>query len=441
MLGVWDRLRTSFWFLPSAMASIAVALSFAFVQVDTSLDSEAIRRLGGLYGFGPEGARAVLSAIASSMITVAGLTFSITMLTLQLASSQFGPRLLRSFMSDRGNQLVLGTFTSTFLYCLLVLRTVRGTEGSSFVPHLSVAFGVGLATLSLAVLIYFIHHVASSIRIENVLADLAAETRAAIDRLYPEQLGGELAARDTGRTYRSIVEELDSNARLIRAEGSGYVQRADEDALMRIATESDLVLRVAARPGRFIIESDPVLSAAPRERVSDETAAALRGTLVIGPDRTPTQDLEFSLRRIVEIAQRALSPGINDPTTALYCIDRLGEALCRLAQRETPSPVRADPQRRARVVTSVSTLEDLARPAIAAIARYGIEDADVIRRLIEMIEAVCRNAGPGAREVLSDLGESIQRASRDRLIAFDRSTGPLVELTESGRTASEPPSR
>jgi uncharacterized membrane protein len=144
---------------------------------------------GWLYTFGPEGARAVLSAIAGSMITVAGLTFSITMLTLQLASSQFGPRLMRSFMRDRGNQLVLGTFIATFLYCLLVLRTVRGTEGPALCRTLAVAFGVLLAIASIAVLIYFIHHIATSIRVETLLAQLAAETASAIDRLYPERLG------------------------------------------------------------------------------------------------------------------------------------------------------------------------------------------------------------------------------------------------------------
>ena len=126
---LWDHLQTSFWFLPASMATLATASSFVLVQFDAWLGVEVVRDFGWLYTFGPEGARAVLSTIASSMITVAGLTFSITMLTLQLASSQFGPRLLRNFMSDRGNQLVLGTFIATFVYCLLVLRTVRGTEG------------------------------------------------------------------------------------------------------------------------------------------------------------------------------------------------------------------------------------------------------------------------------------------------------------------------
>ena len=191
LVSVWEVLRGSFWFLPSMMAAGAVLLSFGAVQLDAAMEADAYGRFDFIYLFGPEGARAILSAVATSMITVAGLTFSITMLTLQLASSQFGPRLLRNFMRDRGNQLVLGTFISTFVYCLLVLRTVKGVEGSSFVPHLAVAIGVVLAVAGLAVLIYFIHHTATSIRIETLLASLAQETAATIDRLFPENLGHE----------------------------------------------------------------------------------------------------------------------------------------------------------------------------------------------------------------------------------------------------------
>lgn len=418
LLATWERLRTSFWFLPSTMAGGAVALSFGLVELDASLGSEAVRRLGWLYGSGPEGARAVLSAVAGSMITVAGLTFSITMLTLQLASSQFGPRLLRSFMRDRGNQVVLGTFTSTFLYCLLVLRTVRGTEESSFVPHLSVAFGVVLATVSLAVLIYFIHHVANSIRIETVLAELAAETRAAIDRLYPEQLGQAARTRDPLAAASHLREDV-APSRAVFIEGSGYVQHVDENALMRIATEHDLLLSIHARPGRFVADRDTLLSAAPGTHAADEVAEALRKAFVIGPDRTPAQDLQFSLRHFVEIAQRALSPGINDPTTALYCIDRLKEALCRLAEREMPSPARADERGRLRILTHVSTFEDLACPAIAAIARYGLGDADVVRALLDLIEDLSRKTTPASRDALHALGESVRSASRSKLAAFD----------------------
>ena len=163
----WGRLNSSFWFVPTVMAVAAVALSFLFIEVDAVREADQIDDPSAPFAFGPEGARAILSVIASSMITVASLIFSITMLSLQLASSQFGPRVIGNFMRDRSNQIVLGTFISTYLYCLFVLRSVRGMEGSSFVPHLAVGFGVLMAAASVAVLIYFIHHIATSIRVET----------------------------------------------------------------------------------------------------------------------------------------------------------------------------------------------------------------------------------------------------------------------------------
>lgn len=423
LLGVWDRLRSSFWFLPSAMAAGATALSFALVWLDTWLGQESIERLGWLYGFGPEGARAVLSAVAGSMITVAGLTFSMTMLTLQLASQQFGPRLLRSFMSDRGNQLVLGTFTSTFLYCLLVLRTVRGTEDASFVPHLSVTFGVVLAALSLAILIYFIHHVANSIRIETVLADLSQETRSTIERLFPAQMGQEPKERD-GHISAGLLHTLEGDSRAVFVEGSGYVQRLDDAALMRIATEHDLVIGVDSPPGRFVTERVPLLRAAPRARVSEEVKDRLRQAFVLGADRTPMQDLQFSLHRFVEIAQRALSPGINDPTTALYCIDRLAQALCLLAERDMPSPVRADERGRPRVFVPLNTFEEFACPTLAAIARYGMNDADVVRQLLASTSVLEARAAPEARDALRRLAAAIESESGASLKSFDIGVSP-----------------
>jgi uncharacterized membrane protein len=417
---LWDRVRDSFWFVPSAMTGGAIGLSFVLTRVDAWLGVAPVQDVSLFYSFGPEGARAILSAIASSMITVAGLTFSITMLTLQLASSQFGPRLLRNFMRDRGNQLVLGTFIATFVYCLLVLRRVRGTEESHFVPHIAVAFGVLLALASLAVLIYFIHHIATSIRIETLLAQLAAETRGAVDRLYPERMGhGPVTAGENAEPL--VPTDFASGAWIVRAKESGYVQRIDSDALMRIATECDLVVRIEARPGRFSNEGDAILAAHPRANVSDEIADRLRGTLVVGGDRTPEQDLEFSIRRIVEIAQRALSPGVNDPTTALYCIDRLGEALYRLAGRDVPSPLRLDADRRLRIVTEVSLLDDLACPAFAAIARYAIADADVIARLLEIMAKLAGASPAAASHAIWELHETIRRESQDHArLDFDR---------------------
>lgn len=428
VLGVWDQMRSSFWFLPSVMAGLAIGLSFAFVQVDVWLGVETVRSTSWLYAFGPEGARAILSAISGSMVTVAGITFSITMLTLQLASTQFGPRLLRNFMSDRGNQVVLGTFIATFVYCLLVLRTVRGTEGSSFVPHLAVAFGVLLAVASLAVLIYFIHHVATSIRIEVILQDLADETRAVIDRLYPARLGSE-ASSGIEQASRLVPDDLEARSRRICIDAGGYVQRVDSDALVKVAVKHDLVLNIMERPGRFITERDPILLAYPQERVTDEVADELRGALIVGPDRTPTQDLEFSIRRIVEVAQRAMSPGINDPTTALYCVDRLGEVLEVLAGRKKPAAQRVDDNGALRIVAESATLAKVACPAFAAAARYGVSDPDVIRKLLEAMVRLAGMAPLADADEIVALANEIQRTSAAQLcLPYDRSAVLSVDI-------------
>tara|TARA_R110000868_G_scaffold35549_4_gene127447 strand:- start:59653 stop:60729 length:1077 start_codon:yes stop_codon:yes gene_type:complete len=355
------------------------------------------------------------------MITVASLIFSITMLSLQLASSQFGPRVLGNFMRDRSNQVVLGTFISTFLYCLFVLRAVRGMEGDSFVPHLAVGFAVVLAAASVAVLIYFIHHIATAIRVETLLERLTGEANAAVDRLFPEPLGHgpRQDADETGEP--GLPEDFDEGGRRIGADSSGYVQNVGIEVMMRIAAEQDLVLRIDAPPGRFITDGACGITAYPRDHVSDEVVEELRGTVVIGRDRTPHQDLDFAIRRLVELAQRSLSPGINDPTTALYCIDRLGEVLGRLAGRDIPSPFRLDKDGRLRVITEVLVPEDEACRAFAAIARYGISDADVVTRIVDTLSALEPRFPPDARAVIAELRDQVLHAAQGPEVhAFDR---------------------
>ena len=418
---IWGRLNSSFWFVPAMMCAGAVGLSFLMIEVDTRLGVGTVSEFGLLYTFGPEGARAILSVIASSMITVASLIFSITMLSLQLASSQFGPRVVENFMRDRSNQIVLGTFVATFLYCLVVLRSVRGSGDLSFVPHLTVAFAVLLAAVGVAVLIYFIHHIATSIRIETLLAELAAEGCAAVDQLFPERLDhGPLHFEDESAAHR-LPNDFDDDSERVSADTSGYVQNVGMDALMRIATEHDLVLRIETPPGRFVTEGECMITAYPRDRVSDEIADSLRGVLVIGRDRSVNQDLEFAIRRIVELAQRSLSPGINDPTTALYCIDRLGEVFGRLSGRDLPSPIRYDEAGQLRILTEVIVIEELAYNAFSAIARYGISDVDVVRRLVDTIGKLSRSFSPAAREAIMTLNEQVLIASENNVsLNFDR---------------------
>ncbi|MEA3642849.1 MAG: DUF2254 domain-containing protein [Lamprobacter sp.] len=433
VFAIWGRLNSSFWFVPAMMCAVAIGLSFLLIEVDTRLGIGTVSDFGLPYTFGPEGARAILSVIASSMITVASLIFSITMLSLQLASSQFGPRVLENFMRDRSNQIVLGTFVATFLYCLVVMRSVRGTADSSFVPHLTVAFAVVLAAVGVAVLIYFIHHIATSIRIETLLAQLAADGCAAVDRLFPERLGhGPLHHEDEPAAHR-LPNDFDLGSERVGADASGYVQNLGMDALMQIAAEHELVLRIETPPGRFVAEGDCMITAYPRDRVSDRVADSLRGVLVIGRNRSVKQDLEFAIRRIVELAQRSLSPGVNDPTTALYCIDRLGEVFGRLSDRDLPSPIRYDDTGELRILTEVIVIEELACHAFSAIARYGTSDVDVVTRLVDTMGKLSRSFSPAAREAIMTLNEQVLIAGANNAsLNFDRTA--LQELLRSQKS-------
>jgi uncharacterized membrane protein len=189
LLKYWDRLRSSLWFLPAAMACLAVALAVSAVELDKAVADDWLQRLSWIYSGGAEGASLLLGTVAGSMIAIAGTVFSMTLVALSLASSQLGPRLLRNFMRDRSNQVVLGTFVATFVYCLLVLRTIRRADEVAFVPHLAVSIGVLLAIASVGVLIYFIHHISVSIQADQVVARVGRVLEDGIDRLFPQHLG------------------------------------------------------------------------------------------------------------------------------------------------------------------------------------------------------------------------------------------------------------
>jgi uncharacterized membrane protein len=385
-----EQIRTSYWFVPTLMAIAALFLAIVAVQVDRRVDQAAIDNLEWIYTGGPDGARAVLSTIAGSMITVAGVAFSITIVALSLASQQFGPRLLSSFMRDRSNQVVLGTFVATFLYCLMVLRTiVGGDEAGRFIPHLSVTGGVLLALTSLGVLIYFIHHVSMSIQAPNLVASVGEDLHHAIEKLFPDQIGRDPADRRRQNIEREIPDNFEQDAHPISSVGNGYIEAIDDEGLMEIAREHDLLLRLEVRPGKFVFRGSTVLLAWSDRGLEDKVAEQLRRSIVAGSRRTQIQDVEFSVNQLVEIAMRALSPGINDPFTAINCIDRLGAALCHLSDREFPSLYRLDKERRLRVIANDAfTFRGVVDAAFNQIRQNASYHVSVRVRLLEAIAAV-----------------------------------------------------
>lgn len=414
LLSRWDSLRGTFWFVPLLMVAASALLSFLTLAADGAAEERGIAiTLPWTFSRGPEGARALLSTVAGSMLTIASVCFSITVVALQQASSQFGPRLLHNFMRDRGNQVVLGTLIAAFTYCLLVMRSVNGTDNARFVPHLSVTVGLLFGLAGVGVLIYFLHHAAASLQAENVIAAVGRELHTAIDRLYPSRIGKEPEAAGE-------EPPPPADGKGVAADASDYLLAVDADGLVRLAVEHDLVLTLAHRPGQFVTRGSPLLRAWPAERVSDEAAAALRRAFVLGPRRTLMQDVEFAVDQLVEVALRALSPGMNDPFTAIACVDRLGAALAEFADREFPSPRRCDEHGRLRVVTPAVTADGVADAAFHQIRQAARGNAAVTIRLLETIAAIApRSRGTAFGPALLRHAGLIHRGVEDRLARSD----------------------
>lgn len=405
LLNYWEIVRSSYWFIPTVMTGLTVVLSFLTVTLDQLVISERAELQAWVYTGGPDGVRTLLSTLAGAMITMVSVTFSITIVALTLASSQFGPRLLDNFMRDTGNQVVLGTFISTFVYSLLVLRTVRSIGGSSFVPHISVTIAIILALASLGLLIYFIHHVSVSIHVENVIASVERELNTAIERLFPEKKGYFVFEYEL-RNEEDVPENFDRDAQTVLATHSGYLQTIDNEGLMNMATEKDLLLCLEHRPGDFIASGNALVKVWPSEFFEKEFGEEINEAFILGAQRLRLQDVEYAIDQLVEIALRALSPGINDPFTAMACIDRLGVALANLAERQIPSGYRYDDENKLRLMADAITFEGIVETAFNQIRQYGRSSAAVTIRLLETIAVIAAHTRTQTEQ------EALQRQAR-----------------------------
>ncbi|MEB3336757.1 MAG: DUF2254 domain-containing protein [Leptolyngbyaceae bacterium] len=438
---LWDSIHSSFWFVPTLMVGLAIWLAFITIGIDQRRETDIIADLGWAYSLGPQGSRAILSAIAGSMVTVATTAFSITIVALQLASSQFGPRLLRNFIQDTGNQVVLGTFISTFVYSLMVLRTIDGVAQNEFVPHLAVTFGIGLAIASIGVLIYFIHHSASSIQVDQIIRRVGHDLNDAIERLFPERIGRSPSKQNQKQGLAEIPADFDQVACSIKAVTSGYIQAIDDQQLMQIVTQKNLVLRIQQRPGCFVVRGSELVQVMPCDRVTKQLATQINDAFVFGSQRTEHQDVQFSLNQLVEIAVRALSPGVNDPFTAIRCIDQLSAALCDLAQREIPSPYRYDDHNQLRIIAEPISFAEVMDTAFNPIRQYGQSSVAVIMRLLEAIALIAPfTHRPLDRIALRRHAEMIERGSQagvpevcdrqdiqERYLAAMKAIAPAIE--------------
>lgn len=383
------RIGERFWFLPGLMCVAAVLLAEFLIAVDSHLNEPVASSWAGalFYRLGESGSRDILGTIAAASLGVAGTTFSITMAVLALTSSSYGPRLVRNFMADRGNQAVLGVFVATFLYSLLVLRSVGSvadvtSAGSAFVPHLAVNAAVVLAIANVVMLVYFIHHISDSIQIATLSGGVRSDLLNVIDRMYPATFGS--APTDA----LTLPEHVRAEGVPVRAARHGYVQVVEGDDLLRLARADDLVAALLVRPGEYVLDDTPLLVLHPPERVRPAALEAASAAFQISNARSPYQDVEFSVQQLTEMAVRALSPGTNDPYTAINALDDLSSGLARLATREAPSRLRADDDGTPRVYSRSTDLSELVTGVVDHMRWYAASSPSVMHATLTLIERV-----------------------------------------------------
>jgi uncharacterized membrane protein len=388
-----------YWFIPALCVVAAGLLALILVQVDEELQSQGMLIA---FGGGPDSARSLLSTISTSMLSLTALTFSITMVVLQLASSQFSPRAIPTFLRDRQNQVTLGVFLATYVYALLALRTIRGSDADveQFVPGVSVGLAVLLVVVSMGFFVAYIHHIATSIQVGRILQRIEGETRRILKREYP---GDDLRDDDVeDLNFRDDPKGGDadrsrgSRRRRVEASTGGIVGEVDVSALVRVCTEADIVVRLLARPGDFVPEGAPLLVVLGEGGDDD----ALREAVGQVARRDDYSDVSLGIRQLVDIAERALSPGVNDPSTAAQALDHLHALLRTLATQSYPPQVHLDNDGRLRVITPRMRWADHVALVLDEFRLWGAHSLQVRAKLQVLVDDLLTVAPPTRREPL-----------------------------------------
>ena len=447
----WIRIRSSLWFVPLSLVFAAIALAVVLIAADVAIGTDWTNKHPLVFGVGSAGARGMLAAIAGSMMTVASLTFSLTISTLATASSQYTSRLIRNFMRDRLNQFVLGYFVGLFAYCLVVLRTIRSGDEVAFVPPLAVLGGLALALVSIGVLIFFIHHIAGSIQVSIILRSVTKETLGAINGLFPADVGtpahaiGDAAGPALVQTGDYPEGEVQAGYRwyAVSAARFGYVQSLDARSVLAMAAKADAVVRMSADIGAFVTPAGSLCEIAMATLPGEDLIKDLRGAFNIGAARSIEQDASYGIRQIVDIALRALSSGVNDTTTGVMCVNHLAAVLETLASRTIPDRLRAE-DGKVRLVASERTFEGFAALCLDQIRQSASGNVAVMLALLLAVEAAGRQTSDeGRRQTLSRHASLLETLARESVNCWDdyspiktRADAILGELGPAGVPAA-----
>jgi uncharacterized membrane protein len=417
----WRReaLRTNLWLIPVVETMAVVVLFAATYTIDRAAYDGVIRFPSWVLNGTGDVARVLLATVAASIITVVGIVFSITIVALTLASTQFGPRMLRNFVRDPGTQLSLGTFVASFCYAMTTLVSVGGGPHGEFVPHLSITTTLIFTLFDVAVLIYFLNHIATMIQLPVVIANIATTLVNEVTAMERGNSFGFGVAR--GPTHEELLQRFAENGAPIRTPRSGYLQVIRHDILVKIATKANAVVQLPHRAGHFMVAGQVIAWVWPPD-AADAVAERLALGHVAGAYRTLPQDVSFGFDQLVEIALRALSPAVNDTFTGMTCVDWIADCLCRIGPTWQPQRVRRDADGDIRVIAFQPDFErlvertfDTIRQAAVGMPAIMIRQLDAVAKVIEQIPdrkirtALIRQAEAIQRSNLATVADSSDR--------------------------------
>ncbi|MEO5952463.1 MAG: DUF2254 domain-containing protein [Chloroflexia bacterium] len=396
---IYGNLEGSLWFIPSLVMASLMLLAFLMVWLDRTLGYANLKDLTFFFSAGPQGTRDMLTTIAGSMLAVASVAFSFTIVVFSYASSQYSSRTIHNFMDDRTNQAVLGTLLGSFVYCLLILRTVRLEDTNTFVPVLAASVALVLAILDLGLFILFIHHVSEAIQAYHIISRIGRATSSSIDSFFPRRFG--TSAGITKEEAEKFMVDLAS--REVNASGNGYLQAIDTTYMLSLAQRYDLTIIQCKGVGQFVTDDDVLALMGPTEKITDHIRKQILECFFLGEYRSILQDPAYGILLLSDIMIKALSPGINDPNTALMGLNEINRVLKQLARKELHRHILNDKQGKPRVLVEWPSFEQLTAQAFDQVRRYGMADAAIPAKMLE---------------VISDLGEVLE-VQAEREVLFE----------------------
>ena len=426
---LWDRMKVSLWFVPLVMALAAFCLSWLLGLLDARVPNELLNDSKFVLAGTAAEMRAAMLGMAGLILATTGVVFTLLTLPLSTVASQYGSRLLRIFLRDQTTQAVLGIFVGTFCYCLAAALAIPTTRTQGELPQISVTFGLIFALAAFASLILLIQHISTMLQAPNIVAAAGAELTDAV--------GWEISSDDdeTQKPMEARIPDslAESEAYLLQVRATGYIQFVDPEIIVNLASEKDLTVRLLCKPGQFVSPHETVALVWPAARVDARLGKHLQRAIQIGNQRTPTQDVEYAVNQLVEVAMRAMSPAINDPFTAMTCLDYLAAGMASYVGADEISPNFYDESGKLRLNFEPASQAELLGAAFDQLRHASRDNALVLLHILDAIDIIGQEAGSSeVRQELIRHVHLVQEESRDGALVEPDQNLDLPALRNGG---------